>query len=753
MSASPTSNRIRLLAIVGLFSLLTFVFWWFRIYLASSGAMVGWPNADLWVEHYPMTRYGFEMLRAGDLPLWNPYQLMGLPFLAIPHTGLLYPGNLAYAIFGPAVGSEVVWGLHSAFAAFSMWLLARHFGISSIGGVVAGLTFAWSGWMSFQVALPGLISGMSWLPLTVLLVERSLSGRRFAAMGLSLAVACQILNGATEFFVYNMYVAALFTLARLGSGFARRGPRLTFKLGGMLIVAVVAGVALSGVQLFPSLELVSLGSRTQVARPLSWYLEWGAIAPSEFVSKALSSATMVSMGFLPLVGLGFCLFDNRHRKLALFLSALALLAALLVFGGPVYELYHRTPIGQLFRRPMKLLHIYSFAMSLLAGIVVTAVERWIDERRSVGQMWRTPEWLAGIAIVLVGIAWQVGHDEVASYFVGAGLLLLGFGIVRDPRVRRVMLFSLVVIQGISLFFGISHKAVRPFADTELFDREADLFADLMTRAEHDRIFLSSRLWFFPDLTQKQGTVRRARLSTAHQPLTTLREAVFFERAAPSERELYQFIGGYEPTEQANWKLLDLTSARYYIARRGSPTDEYLGQLGPPEITSKRYRVFERDTPTPRAYFVGSARVVAGEEEVLDWIESPAFRPARDVVLEADAELSVGAFGSRARGRVPRNRVSVLRDEPERVTLEVDAPMAGFLVLTDLYYPGWRAELDSEDVMIHRANYLFRAVRVPAGRSTVEFLYEPASLRWGLASTGIAALALTIVGVRIRSSAK
>ena len=63
-----------------------------------------------------------------------------------------------------------------------------------------------------------------------------------------------------------------------------------------------------------------------------------------------------------------------------------------------------------------------------------------------------------------------------------------------------------------------------------------------------------------------------------------------------------------------------------------------------------------------------------------------------------------------------------------------------MVLSDTYYPGWRAFVDGVERPILRANHVFRAVVVPAGAQEVVFSYEPDSFRYGLL-VSVAAVAL------------
>src|SRR2546429_8539757 len=83
------------------------------------------------------------------------------------------------------------------------------------------------------------------------------------------------------------------------------------------------------------------------------------------------------------------------------------------------------------------------------------------------------------------------------------------------------------------------------------------------------------------------------------------------------------------------------------------------------------------------------------------------------------------------------------DEPARVVVAASTDAPAWLVLTDTWFPGWRARVDGADVVVRRADHAFRAVALPPGRHEVEFTFTPRGLRAGAAIT-LAALAL--VGV-------
>src|SRR5262249_19402393 len=82
---------------------------------------------------------------------------------------------------------------------------------------------------------------------------------------------------------------------------------------------------------------------------------------------------------------------------------------------------------------------------------------------------------------------------------------------------------------------------------------------------------------------------------------------------------------------------------------------------------------------------------------------------------------------------------IMRREANRIEVQVDAEAPSVLVLSELDYPAWKARLDGQSARVYRANYLFRAVAVPAGRHLVSFEYDDENFRRGAWITGVTAL--------------
>lgn len=149
-------------------------------------------------------------------------------------------------------------------------------------------------------------------------------------------------------------------------------------------------------------------------------------------------------------------------------------------------------------------------------------------------------------------------------------------------------------------------------------------------------------------------------------------------------------------------------------------------------------IYENLSPMPRAYLVGQAILVPPGSHILSRMVEGAFDPRQVALLEDVEGIGMPPLSqvSERPNLLPPPQpffrpASFLDDEPTWSTIEYDSPDAGFLVLADSYYPGWKAYVDGEPVPMYRANYLFRAIRAPAGRHTVEFKFESATLEKGL----------------------
>ncbi len=144
------------------------------------------------------------------------------------------------------------------------------------------------------------------------------------------------------------------------------------------------------------------------------------------------------------------------------------------------------------------------------------------------------------------------------------------------------------------------------------------------------------------------------------------------------------------------------------------------------VHSGDVKIYENLDVLPRAFIVHQARAIEDDEEALSALLAESFDPDAEVVLSGEQPGPV----SQAEGG--GEEASIVVYEPERVLVEASLNSPGYLVLTDTHYPGWRVRVDGQAAEVLRADYYFRAVYLPAGEHVVQFIYDPASFKMGLA---------------------
>jgi uncharacterized membrane protein YfhO len=90
-----------------------------------------------------------------------------------------------------------------------------------------------------------------------------------------------------------------------------------------------------------------------------------------------------------------------------------------------------------------------------------------------------------------------------------------------------------------------------------------------------------------------------------------------------------------------------------------------------------------------------------------------------------------------------DRAVIAREGARQLVIDTRSSRDGFLLLADMYYPGWTARVDGVATQIYRANVSTRAIALPKGQHTVEFIYEPSAFFRGL-KISLAALAALVL---------
>ena len=206
---------------------------------------------------YPLALYHREAFWHGEMPLWNPYNYCGVPFLAQWNTLTLYPLSLFYLIFPLSWSLGMFSLLHMFWAGLGMYFLAHRWTGNRLAASVAGLVYAFNGLSWDALMWSNNIAALGWMPWVVLCVERAWreGGGRNLILA-SLAGAMQMLTGAPEVIILTWFALGMLWLTQwLGNEVSRGRMAWRFLTVGGLVFGVAAA------QLLPFLDLLAHSQR------------------------------------------------------------------------------------------------------------------------------------------------------------------------------------------------------------------------------------------------------------------------------------------------------------------------------------------------------------------------------------------------------------------------------------------------------------------------------------------------------------
>jgi hypothetical protein len=197
------------------------------------------------------------------------------------------------------------------------------------------------------------------------------------------------------------------------------------------------------------------------------------------------------------------------------------------------------------------------------------------------------------------------------------------------------------------------------------------------------------------------------------------------------------------------RLLALMHAGYFV-------DDGSHRVGPILFTAGTMTIQRVPDPLPRAYFVSQVHWAKNEAGVIGRLTSPDFDYRREVIIMEGEALRQAQDKEKAEAKALRQTqdkteeeigtVNVVREGANEVSLKVEAPSAGFVVLTDTFYLGWQALVDNQPTPIWPANLAFRAVAVEAGAHEIVFSYRPRSFTIGLWVSALTLALVVVMGI-------
>lgn len=726
----------------GVLWLLVYGFFWRTL---SGAAFQPADGGDLVSFLYPTFRFAAGELSQGRLPLWNPTLYAGAPFIGDIQAGFLYPPNLLLFLVNPHFPYTALQALaigHLYWAGLGMYLLLRTLQwptapVSRPAALFAAVTFAFADPLLIHLGNLNLIAVLSWLPWVLAAFVRGLASGNWLWAGIAgVLLAIGSYAGHAQ---STLYIGLALIILTIGWVITETGSRpfsshvlwlrAWWRPMARLLLTGLLGVLLLAPLLLPALELTRHAVRSD-------FTYQDTVAYSLAPTQALAGLVTPS-----LFGRGPALHWSLWERVELpYLGAPALLLAIagVVLAQPDQR-----------RRLWLWLGMAIFGLLTALGIY-TVVHGWLTFLLPMFDQFRAPArtlvlWAVGMSVTAAvgfdAVAVQMARSRVLARFLAGGAALLGVGVIASYALLfvtqadttmflRASLASLALVLALGSWLGgwtliaarqqrrLSFGAFSSLMIALLFVElaAAGAYTDISENDptqgfQHDDViaFLRSDPALFRIDT-------RTDLGGLWQPDTAAVVGLQDVGGVANPLALRSYVNFWEATGGRATRQYDLLNVKYVLVKEGAPLPEgkFVKVFGP----TQGIEVYENQAFLPRAWF-------APADADLTNLQPPA------VVTPAQ----------------------VLEYGPNQMRFTVDAPAAGWLIVSEIWYPGWTATVDGAATEIALVNGALRAVAIPAGQVTVTMAYRPASFTGGLgaAAAGFALLAALIWWARSRSA--
>jgi hypothetical protein len=709
-------------------------------------------HRDFAVFGYPLAYYHRESFWRGEIPLWNPLNYCGLPFLAQWNTLALYPLSLIYLLFPLSWSLGIFCLAHFFLAGMGMYFLAYRWTGNRFAAAAAGLVFSFNALMLNCLMWPNNIAAMGWLPWVVLATEHAWrTGKRWL-LAAALAGAMQMLSGAPEvIFLTWVLLAALF------AGEMVRAPASRWRMSARFLTVGLWVAGLAAAQLLPFLDLLAHSQRDKAFVGSMWSMPaWGwanflvplyRSYPTPLGSYAQPDQYWIPSYYLGVgvVALALLAVGLVRRPLVWLLGTLTALCLLLALGdhGLVYSALRKAlPSLGFMRYPIKFVILPTVLVPLLAAIFLARCptvppDDWPHQRRRIVGLGIA---LLAIIGVLIWSAFQYPlHGASAQVAAQSGAIRAGF--------------LIMILGGIVALRQISRHPLDKLARFALLFL---LWLDALTAGPRPNP--SAPRWVYePNLARKELRLAPApRIGESRTMLNAEAEANL--TIAPMTNAVNQVLY-FRLALYGNANLLDhipKVAGMYslFLRESGDVFSTLFGAPQPPAGLADFLAVSHINTPGKVTEWdfrptylpwvtAGQKPVFADPAGTLNALAAPDFDPRRTVFLPLETRALITVSNSSPA------KISVQEFSAHKVKLETEASEPALVVIAQSFYHNWRAYVAGRPTRLLRANHAFQALEIPAGRQQVTLAYEDRAFYCGALISLISAAVWVAFWVRGR----
>ncbi len=750
-------------------------------------------SADTIAQSAVFGKFGFDQLGAGRYPLWYPYIFSGMPFFASMSFDIfVYPVRIILH-YVEQFGFHF---LHYKITHFFLgglftYLLMRSYRLRRSSAFVAAAVFIFSP-MVASLEHGNRIITIMYIPIVFYLIRRLYQRRNLSSLAWAgLAIGFQMMANHLQIVYYTWLLIGLYFLFQAFYGLRGEGglPRV-IRGGGVILAGLVIGIGVAAFLLLSIYEYAPFSIRGS-GDPVAAYnfaTNW-SLHPKEMLTFVIPSfmgfGGQTYWGYMPFthcpnyVGivalfLAVCALMYRRSRTTIFFAVVGFLTILVSFGRffPVLykPMYVLLPFFNKFRVPAMILMLLFFCVAVLAGFGFQAIQEMRIESNNRARSGRKDRFrrtlvFLSVGLVLLGILLSLAQGPISrnlkAVYDGTDAVM-GRHAQLSPQIRQQL-----DARRFAMAFGDIWKLLLLLAAVSLLValHLSKKIGRMTFICLLGSLVLLDFLWIDLGLVrfqQQRGYQRVYYRSRENEVIRFLQQDPGLFRILPAdelstnEYAYYQIssVGGYHPAklgiyQQAiekvgfsNPNLLDLLNVKYVISRREIRHPRFQQVL-----ETSAGSIYLNQEAMPRAFTISQVEIIEDQEKALARLGSPDFNPRKTAILERQPSFSLDPEEG-------GSTVRVIDYGSGEMQLETSTTGASLLVLSEIYYPaGWRAYVDGQETEIYKADYLLRAIHLPAGEHQVSFFFRPWTFRIGLwvSALFLAGILVTIIMVHRREA--
>jgi len=733
----------------------------------------------------PQVQFMAASIGRGEWPFWTPFAFSGHPQVADPQSMLFSPPMLLTAI---TTAEPSLWLIDTVVLSMlliaglgTLWL-SSDAGWHWAGGLIAALGLAFGAAMAWRLQHFGQVFSLAYFPFALLFLRRALERSSLKYGLLSGATAAFIVLGRNQVGLLCLYLLVGYTLYH----WLTNAPLSQSIRKSILPLAAGSVVALAMVSLpiLMTLHLATLSNRPSIdyagaaagslhpALLVTWLAPHvfgpaGAMAdywgPPSFIWQdtglfIAQNMGLIYIGAIPAMLIIIGAIRGIYWQPAIRYQTISLILVLLyALGGytPAFRVFYELfPAIDLYRRPADAVFLIGALSALLAGYsahsLLTAYQVTgrtpAPTRAQLTAITATP-----LVIFALTLGFAVHFDRLiqaapallmaAGWIIIAGLaitLALWLNAIR-PLLAGFLLIAPTAID-LAGNNGPNGASALPAASLEMLNPKTTNETILLLKQQRDkattathrpRFELAGLGFHWPNASQTHSLEHTLGYNPVRMRLYSETVGAGDTIGLPEQRKFTKLFPSYNST-LANLLGLRFIATGIEINKIDKSLDPIFATSSPLKFITrtKDAFIYENTAALPRVLFATHAQK-ANFEAIIKTGIWPNINFQTTVLLEQIIATKEDAQPKpAAKHTIIRNLASarILSYTNTVIEIATTSTTGGWLVLNDIWHPWWRAEVNGRVKTIHRANVLFRAVKVPPGKIKIRFIFQPFALR-------------------------